>query len=336
MNSNKQIVQQIYKAVQQNKISVIKYLLHQKVIDINAKYTEGNTLLHLVIQFGCSDHTLVFNVREAIEFLLNTGADQSILNDIGIAPLHYAAQKGSVDSAQVLIKNRAMVDIKSIFNYTPLHYAASNNKPNIIKILIEAGADTSILNYRGLAPLHYAAQDGFDDSAKALIKGGAIVDIKSNYGLTALHCAAANNYITTIELLTENGANLNAEDDGGYTPLDLAVGQGHREAIAFLLTKGGKYCTHENDQINIDLDRATTEAQTGKKNVWELQITENLSQNITNHYISYADQTLLGNFFNSAQDGIIEPLNTCFFNTFINVDEDIDRNGELPAENSHL
>ena len=74
--------------------------------------------------------------------------------------LHYAAKKGHVDVAKVLIQNGADVNAVNT-EMTALHYALVNGHDDVAKLLIQNGADVNAVNgWRKQAPLHSAAADG--------------------------------------------------------------------------------------------------------------------------------------------------------------------------------
>jgi uncharacterized protein len=71
------------------------------------------------------------------------------VNRLGWTPLHYAASKGQLAMAQLLLQNKAMVNAPAPNGETPLMMAAlSGNKP-MVDLLLKAGADVTTLDTKG-------------------------------------------------------------------------------------------------------------------------------------------------------------------------------------------
>ena len=97
---------------------------------------EGNTLLHIA-----ADEEELSIVTFSLEF----GLDPLKNNFKGITPLHFAAMKGSVAIAKLLLNSEKVSDIKSCISAeasgvcyeTPFYFAAKFNHPNMIQFLLE-------------------------------------------------------------------------------------------------------------------------------------------------------------------------------------------------------
>jgi ankyrin repeat protein len=82
------------------------------------------------------------------------------INSAGVenkTALHCAVLEGKAEAAALLIKNKAMPDVKTIHERTPLHLACILGEFNICKLLINAGASLSIQDYELNTPVHYAS-----------------------------------------------------------------------------------------------------------------------------------------------------------------------------------
>ena len=60
--------------------------------ELNLQDQHGNTPLHLAV---CAGHT------KCIDYLLNSGADSSVLNEELAAPIHLAVELNAIDSLKV-------------------------------------------------------------------------------------------------------------------------------------------------------------------------------------------------------------------------------------------
>ncbi|MFT0531795.1 ankyrin repeat domain-containing protein [Castellaniella hirudinis] len=68
------------------------------------------------------------------------------VNRLGWTPLHYAASKGQVDTARMLIQRGAIVNAPGPDGTTPLMMAALSGKPAIARLLLDHGADPTMVN----------------------------------------------------------------------------------------------------------------------------------------------------------------------------------------------
>ena len=66
--------------------------------------------------------------------------------------MHRAVDNGNPEAVQFLLDRGADPNLQNKKGQTPLHYAAYNNNPKIAKFLIEHDADVNIPNKNGLTP----------------------------------------------------------------------------------------------------------------------------------------------------------------------------------------
>jgi outer membrane protein assembly factor BamB len=77
----------------------------------------------------------------AVKALLAKGADVNAKSAYGVTALGFAADRGQVEVAKVLIEHKADVNVKdSFYQATPLSWAASRGHAGVVKVLVEAGA----------------------------------------------------------------------------------------------------------------------------------------------------------------------------------------------------
>ena len=82
--------------------------------------------------------------RDAVRSLLKDGADVNTAQADGMTALHWAAEKGDVDLAKVLLYASANVRATTrIGGYTPLLIASRNGDAAMIGALIDGGADAN-------------------------------------------------------------------------------------------------------------------------------------------------------------------------------------------------
>jgi ankyrin repeat protein len=164
-------------------------------------------------------------------------------------PIHVQAASGNLAGVQAELDKGADVNAKDRWGGTPLHYAAEEGHKEIAELLIAAGADVNE-RWAGTTPLHYAAFYGQNEIAELLIAKGADVNAKDEYGYTPLHDAVDEGHKEVVGLLIAEGADVNAKGEDGETPLDWAewVHDWHspedkaakKEITALLRKHGGK------------------------------------------------------------------------------------------------
>ena len=148
--------------------------------------------------------------REAVRALLKDGADVNTTQADGMTALHWAAQKGDVELAKVLLYASANLKATTrIGGYTPLLIASKNGDAPMIDTLTQAGADSNAPTMNGTTPLMLAAAAGKPAAVKALIDHGAVVNARESVkGETALTFAAAFGRADVIRVLTAHGADV--------------------------------------------------------------------------------------------------------------------------------
>jgi len=120
-----------------NFVSIIVYYFYYFVLFLN------NISFHFILFF-----VFCFHFIEA----------QSLKNDEGSTPLHFAASKGHVEIIHLLVKI-SDVNEKNRFGDTPLHFAVRWGHVDAVSALKEAGADSTIKNARGDTPIQETSND---------------------------------------------------------------------------------------------------------------------------------------------------------------------------------
>jgi ankyrin repeat protein len=162
----------------------------------------------------------------------------------GATPLLRAARAGDAPFVDLLLKNKALVDLPSKEGVTPLMAAAGvefgtrvtrgRNRTNdgvlaTMKLLVEAGADInarSVTEPRRRPNPDESASAAYASSTARGVRGSQVPSPFAVPNETALHGAAEHGYNEFVTFLVEHGADLQAKDASGRTPLDRAKGVG--------------------------------------------------------------------------------------------------------------
>jgi len=110
--------------------------------------------------------------------------------------LLYAARDGQTESARLLIKAKANLELPEYNGVTPLLMAVSNDHHDIAKLLIEAGANVNAADWYGRQPL-WAAVESRDRDVRSVTATSNGVDRDAA--------------LQTITMLVDKGANVNAQ-----------------------------------------------------------------------------------------------------------------------------
>ena len=147
--------------------------------------------------------------RDAVKALLKEGADVNAPQGDGMTALHWAAERGDVELANVLVYAGANIAaVTRIGQYTPLHIAARSGSAAVVKVLLAAKADVAVrTSPSGVTPLHLAAASGSVETVTALLDNKAEVNAKeAEWGQTPLMFAAAEDRTEAVKVLLSRGA----------------------------------------------------------------------------------------------------------------------------------
>ncbi len=181
-------------------------------------------------------------------------------------PLADAARAGDVEAVRTLVSEGADVNAAHGDGMTALHWAAQKGNPEIAEIVLHAGANTEAVTRIGdYTPLHLAARSGSTGVIRALIGAGADLGAQtSTGGSTALHFAAISGVADAVRALLEAGAQADARENArGQTPLMFAAAAGRHEAVKALL-QGGADPGLESTVVDLN-ERATADRAAGQR-----------------------------------------------------------------------
>ena len=122
----------------------------------------GWTPLHLAA--GRAGHT------DAVQLLLNAGADTNAIDDRNNTPMHMAMFSGHSGVVQLLLNSGAELSFNTRI---PLLTAARMGHKDMVQILLTAGVDPNTGSLGGITPLYWAEKYGQKDVMKLLLEWGA-------------------------------------------------------------------------------------------------------------------------------------------------------------------
>lgn len=152
--------------------------------------------------------------------------------------LHFAAQRGHVAIARLLLDHGAGVNATCELGETPLHEAACNSDTNMIDLLITFGADVSAASLCGTTPILNAAEEGQVEAYKALLHYGADERLTDNLKIPALHRAVCFGHFGLVQYLLDRGWDANEGTCQDQTAFHIAAECGHKDILALLFDHG--------------------------------------------------------------------------------------------------
>lgn len=139
-NPNKDIVQEIFRAVDDENIDRLRLFLTTEDGNPNLRNDAGQTLLH----YAASRSKYL-----SVMMLLEGGADPDLKGGMDKwTALHYAAFHDNAKIIELLSQYSASPDVPDMHRQTPLHVAAEEGSPKAARALIKMGADLSLKDNR--------------------------------------------------------------------------------------------------------------------------------------------------------------------------------------------
>lgn len=242
----------LHLATKEGNLETVKVLLAARA-NPNAIDFKGQTPLHLASLYrkrdvagelfkyqadpniaafdGVTPLTIDTRDPDITKMLIKYGASIDQTNPEGYNVLHFAAQRGDLETVKVLLAADANRNAMSLQGRTPLYLASSEGKENVVKELLKHHADPNIAAFDGFTPL--TINTSFPGITEMLIKHGSLIDDQMNpRGNTVLHFAVERNQIETIKVLLKAGADREIRNLNGFTPLELAKNSVVKELLS--------------------------------------------------------------------------------------------------------
>ena len=148
--------------------------------------------------------------RSAVAALIHRGANVDAVAGDGSTALAWAAIRGNLAVAELLLDAGADPNLSNDLGIGPVSLAIENGAPDVAKLLLKRGADPNIERENGETPLMTAARLGQGDLMKVLLDAGADPNAREKrFGQTTLMWAGGNP--EAVRLLLDHGADVHAE-----------------------------------------------------------------------------------------------------------------------------
>ncbi|KAN0129300.1 Ankyrin repeat-containing domain protein [Lactarius tabidus] len=176
---------------------------------------------------------------------LDHGANANLETDLGETALHivsrgdYTSQEQGVSTARLLLECGVDVNARQKNGWTSLHWAAYKGKVEVAQVLLDYGANAKVKTRLGDTVLHlvsrgeYYSQDHGAGITRLFLEHGVDLDVQNDCLDTALHWAASKGRLEIAQLLLDHGANPNLVSELGWMPLHLV----HREKPTSVISR---------------------------------------------------------------------------------------------------
>jgi ankyrin repeat protein len=157
------------------------------------------------------------------------------------SPVADAAMQGETEQVRALLRGGEDVNAAQGDGMTALHWAAETGNNELAQMLLYAGANVgAVTRLADYTALHLASRAGRAAIVETLLTNGSDVDaVTSTGGVTALHFAAMSGNVEVLTTLLAHGADINnVEYTRGQTPLMFAASTGRTAMVQALLAAG--------------------------------------------------------------------------------------------------
>lgn len=162
--------------------------------------------------------------------LIQSCRDVNYKDDIGVTPLHLAAEKDTTgEFVSELIRLGADVNLQNRHKLTPIHYAVNNKKPDaVLQVMLNPKPTPAELRYAtAVSTLEWATIQQNIDVVEILLKiDSTLVKYRGiSHGIkdSAVEIAIASNNIQLITTFIKNGDCIDLTSQSSYTPVMFAA-----------------------------------------------------------------------------------------------------------------
>jgi len=124
-----------------------------------------------------------------LKVCIESGISVDHVDPAGETALFHVIGSGSSEAFELLIENKANIQLRDRSGDSLLHKAATFNRENFSNRLIELGIEVNSTNKVGSAPLHYAVRSGNKGIVQLLIDKGAKIDLRDMDSKTSIEVA---------------------------------------------------------------------------------------------------------------------------------------------------
>ena len=191
--------------------SVIVNAVEQKKHRILEQLLDGGARAEPQVEAGMLRTAAQNRDIESLALLLQYGMDANGFDREGVTPLFAATQASCFESAKMLLKHNADVNLSAGPNSeSPLSLAASENQIDFVQLYLSNGGDVNFIMDNGSTALVQAMNKVVSPKlVELLLTSGGDANAKNDEGTTALFQAIQVNRVDLMAVLLDHGANPN-------------------------------------------------------------------------------------------------------------------------------
>ncbi|XP_068218079.1 transient receptor potential cation channel subfamily A member 1 homolog [Palaemon carinicauda] len=247
---NKKGVAPIHAAAAKKRNAILQILANNGA-NLHSRDKQGRTVFHYSVDKN-SLETLTMLLEDPT---LSDLIDQKDEKDC--TPLNLAIKKESIESALLLLEKGASPVISCNVGMSPLHLAADQGCTRLCEVLLaNKDVDVNLENEHGVAPIHLAALHGSLDVIQMLVRKKAKLTAVDKNGRTALHIAASVGSVSIVKFLAKKGVPLKIKDEKGSCALHLAAFKGSLECCKVLISCAKSSSWEKDHSGKLPLDNA--------------------------------------------------------------------------------
>ena len=189
----------LHRAVEQDNLECVAYLLNEKNVNIN-----------LGAKFGVVPMALCKS-EKMFDLLMTKKPNMALVDNVGYTFLHYLAINNVLKGVKYMVEIQK-INLNAVDGQkgTALHHAVMKDNNEIAEYLVKKGAKQTI-GWGGY-PIHFAIENHNTKMIKFLLENGGKphINLPQNSGYYPLYTALMNGNMEVIKLVVEDGgANLN-------------------------------------------------------------------------------------------------------------------------------
>lgn len=217
-------------------IEAVQKQLNDDPTVIHVRDAKNLTALHVAAsrnQWSVAELLIAYGADIHGGDLQDTASDD-ITNNEKWTPLVFAAYRGHLEVAQVLIQHGAGV---TAAYGNPLHFAGQRKHKEICRLLVKHGAVDDLIESPDADALQlFQAAYSYDSAAvdQLLNRRPELVHCKDRNGRTPLHETCTQGDTKTVRVLLKHAADVTIKDSSGQTAADRATAH-HQHAVIRIL-----------------------------------------------------------------------------------------------------
>ncbi|EAX92038.1 hypothetical protein TVAG_141550 [Trichomonas vaginalis G3] len=194
----------------------------------------------------CFQYSGGFNLPGLCEYFLSHGVSVNNQDENVKMSIYHAAYHGCYDSLKYLISRGINVrDVKPKYGPNPLNVAVRSGSIETAELLIKNGVEVNSIDSYNVGPLCYAIENGRVDMVRMLIAHGAEPFNRKIYFEACLTQAVRESSLEVVEFLLSLGASILEGDDNEFTPFITSFAYNRKDmAYSMLFYKSNvlTYC----------------------------------------------------------------------------------------------